>query len=75
MRIIFFVITLFSFLSAIDDTMQYDDNNKTNQDIACAQIITYAINPDTLECSFYSTPCDVPKGFERVVRCPQKTSD
>lgn len=30
----------------------------------CIQVITYATNPDTNECEFFPTPCDVPAGWQ-----------
>lgn len=30
----------------------------------CAQVITFAENPDTGECVAFPTPCDVPDGWE-----------
>lgn len=41
---------------------------------ACAQVITPAINTKTGVCIEFSTPCDVPKGWRQVPRCPGKSS-
>jgi hypothetical protein len=30
----------------------------------CAQVITYARNPETGQCEAFPTPCDVPDGWE-----------
>jgi hypothetical protein len=37
---------------------------------ACIQIVTPAISP-TGECKEFSTPCDIPKGWKKVAKCPE----
>lgn len=36
----------------------------------CPQVTTPAKNPATGECQDFSTPCDVPEGWEKVESCP-----
>ena len=36
----------------------------------CIQVIQAAINPQTGECKNFSTPCDVPDGWQEVKQCP-----
>ena len=45
------------------------------EDKVCAQVMTPAINPATDECVVYSTPCDVPEGWDVVVSCPIELLD
>lgn len=40
----------------------------------CPQVITPAKNPTTGECQEFSTPCDVPEGWEKVDSCPITSS-
>lgn len=35
----------------------------------CAQVITYAIDPNTNSCRQYSTPCAIPESWIRVLSC------
>jgi uncharacterized protein YbdZ (MbtH family) len=37
--------------------------------IKCPQVITPAMNPETGECKEFSTPCDIPVGWQRVEKC------
>jgi len=39
-------------------------------DSPCIQVITYAISGDI--CKAFPTPCDVPSGWRKVDRCPEK---
>ncbi|MBU4299725.1 MAG: hypothetical protein ABIF85_01605 [Nanoarchaeota archaeon] len=43
--------------------------NRTQQ-LVCAQVITPAVSPSG-ECREFSTPCDVPQGWEKTDKCPQ----
>ena len=38
---------------------------------ACIQVITYAMSGDI--CKAFPTPCDVPSGWRKVEKCPEKT--
>jgi len=42
---------------------------KDNKEKICIQAITPAISPEGV-CKEFSTPCDVPSGWKKVVRCP-----
>jgi len=39
--------------------------SRLNRSRVCAQVITYAENPETGECESFPTPCDVPIGWKR----------
>ncbi len=39
----------------------------------CAQVITPAMNPSTLECKNFPTPCDVPAWWKKVDNCSAST--
>ncbi len=41
-------------------------STKPAADIACAQVITPARNPDTGDIREFPTPCDVPDGWEVI---------
>jgi hypothetical protein len=43
---------------------------KATDDLSCAQVITPAQNSTTGECKDFSTPCDVPVGWNKVESCP-----
>jgi hypothetical protein len=38
----------------------------------CIQVITFAVEPSTNDCYEFSTPCDVPKDWSVVDKCPGK---
>lgn len=40
------------------------------QPVACIQVITHAISGDL--CKAFPTPCDVPSGWQKVDKCPEK---
>lgn len=42
-----------------------------DDDVVCAQAITYAQNPETLEWAAFSTPCDVPEGWRAAAAIPE----
>jgi len=41
----------------------------------CAQVITYATEPLSGTCKEYTTPCDVPNGWQTVAKCPSITAE
>lgn len=43
-----------------------------DEERVCIQLITYARNKNTGECREFPTPCDVPRGWEKVDKCPEK---
>ncbi len=45
----------------------------TGDDTACVQVIQPAVNKQTGECRQFSTPCDVPSGWEKVNQCDNPT--
>lgn len=57
-----------------------DDGNKTRNETeddgrVCIQVITPAKNENTGECKEFTTPCDVPKGWEKVKNCTNLISN
>lgn len=44
----------------------------TSSKTFCIQVITPAKNPQTGECREFSTPCDVPAGWQKVESCPNE---
>jgi hypothetical protein len=56
-------------LKAQEATTQSQENNQV-----CVQVITPAKNLQTGECKEFSTPCDVPQGWQRVEKCPPEVS-
>ncbi len=40
------------------------------EDVVCATIITFATDPASGVCKSFPTPCEVPKGWNRVDGCP-----
>ncbi len=41
-----------------------------DEDVMCAQVITFGQNPETLEWEMFPTPCDVPDGWETSMSRP-----
>ena len=39
---------------------------ENNNGVSCIQVITPARNPETGEVKEFSTPCDIPEGWEQV---------
>jgi len=46
------------------------NNENGQEDGVCIQVISYAENPGTGECQQFSTPCDIPDGWEKKDSCP-----
>ncbi len=44
---------------------------KEREGVVCIQVITPAKNPRTGECKDFPTPCDVPRGWEKVDSCSE----
>jgi len=44
-------------------------NENGEGDGVCIQVISYAENPETGECQQFSTPCDIPDGWEEEDNC------
>ncbi len=45
----------------------------TSSPTTCAQVQTFAINPNNNLCYSFTTPCDVPEGWKVVSSCPTPT--
>ncbi len=41
-----------------------EELTETEEEVFCAQVITYALNPESEECEQFPTPCDVPEEWE-----------
>lgn len=41
-----------------------------DENVMCAQVITFGQNPETLEWEMFPTPCDVPEGWETSISRP-----
>ncbi len=46
-----------------------EDADTGSEDVSCIQVIQPAVDPETNECREFSTPCDVPEGWEPVSSC------
>ena len=46
------------------------NNENGQEDGVCIQVISYAENPGTGECQQFSTPCEIPDGWEEEDNCP-----
>ena len=55
------------------NVVKVDNSNSLSRQVVsnrvCIQKIQAAINPETNQCKFFSTPCDVPKGWKMVNNC------
>ena len=47
----------------------FEGSTEEDNDVACAQVVTPAWEPNTNRCIEFSTPCDVPQGWIKVASC------
>ena len=58
------------FIAALIAACMFVGNVHADDDVMCAQVITYGLNPETLEWEVFPTPCDVPEGWRSSMTRP-----